>query len=217
MRNTASDIELRFHKLSGFPSLASFIASDRDRTTFVYKRFDELAARNLLYLQSELAELQSKQRGFDDDDLVADLATKQCARNYAEFMRAAKDAGNERQKERKALMLEIRQTMKDYREALMFESTMATMPAPSKSVLRAFQEEYYNRHDGDNEPFPTLGGSSAGVYDEIDDLVALRVLESPDRLTHFAHEHLAFLFPDRKRSRYGIAYASDRAIESFVA
>ncbi|KAL1604899.1 hypothetical protein SLS60_004439 [Paraconiothyrium brasiliense] len=191
MRKTATDVELQFHKLSGFPSLASFIASDRDRTTFVYKRFDELAARNLLYLQSELAELQSKQRRFDREDIVADLATKQCARNYADFMNAAKDAGNERQKERKRLMLEIRQTMKDYREALMFESTMATMPAPSKSVLRAFQEEYYNRHDGNDEPFPTLGGSSAGVYDEIDDL-------------------------DRKRSKKGIAYASDRAIESFV-
>lgn len=52
-------------KLSGFPSLVAFIASDRDRTTLIYKRFDELAARNLLYLQSELAKLQAQQHLYD--------------------------------------------------------------------------------------------------------------------------------------------------------
>lgn len=206
MRKTAPDVESKIHELSGFPSLAKFIASDRDRTTLIYKRFDHLAARNLLYLQSELAELQSKQQRFDREDNVADLATKQCARNYTEFMKAAKDLGNEKQKQRKELMLEIRETMKEYREALVFESTMATIPSPSKKVLRAFQEEYYNKHDEKNEPFPTLGGSSAGLYDEIDDLVALRVLDSSDRLTRFAHEHLAFLFP----VSFGLNEASTR-------
>lgn len=47
--------------LDGFPSLAEFIASDPDHTSLVFRRFDKLAARNLLYLQSELAELEAKQ------------------------------------------------------------------------------------------------------------------------------------------------------------
>jgi len=46
--------------LDGFPSLANFIASDTDRTSLVFRRFDKLAARNLLYLQSELTELEHK-------------------------------------------------------------------------------------------------------------------------------------------------------------
>jgi hypothetical protein len=216
MPNERSDQESRAHYLSGFPSLAQFIASDRDRTTLIYKRYDDLAARNLLYLQSELAELQAKQRAFDQHDLKADLKTKQCARNFADFERATQ-ADETRQKDRWKLMRDIRGTLKEYREALLFESTLATLPRPSKGVLRAFQTEFYNQTGGKGEPFPTLGGHSAGLYDDIDDLVALRVQEDQDRLTTFAQEHLAFLFPDRKRSRHGIAYASDRAISSFVA
>ncbi|CAO2647995.1 Nn.00g089170.m01.CDS01 [Neocucurbitaria sp. VM-36] len=206
------------HDLSGYPSLAAFIASDRDRTTLIYKRFDELAARNLLYLQSELAELHSEQRAFDQEDLISDLDTKQCARSFADFKKAASQAGNNtKQEERWQLMSRIRQAMKEYREALLFESTLASLPRPSKTVLGAFQQTFYHEGDDNAEPFPTLGGHSAGLYDDIDDLVALSVQEAPDRLTNFAQEHLGFLFPDRKRSRRGIAYASDRAISSFIA
>jgi hypothetical protein len=180
--------------LSGLPSLAAFIASDRHRSTLIYKRFDELAARNLLYLQSELAELQAQQCAFDQEDLTADLATKQCSRNYSALTKAVAD-GNTKQKQRWDLMLQIRQTMKDYREALIFESTLATMLPPSKKILCTFQEEYYNQNDSKNQPFPTLGGHSAGIYDDRDDLVALRVVDDSDRLTKFAQERLAFLFP----------------------
>ncbi|XPS96317.1 hypothetical protein M3J09_005587 [Ascochyta lentis] len=211
------DVETKYHYLSGFPSLANFIASDRDRTTLIYKRFDELAARNILYIQSELAELHNQQRKFDLEDLVADLATKKCARDYEVFEKTATGNADANQAKRWELMLKVRRTMKEYREALFFESTLATLPPPSKSVLRAFQEEYYNKTDGRADPFPTLGGTSTGLYDDIDDLVALRVQNDPDRMTKFAQENLAFLFPDQKRRRKGIAYASDRALSSFVA
>jgi len=194
MSTSNIDTEARTHNLSGYPSLAHFIASDRDRTTLIYKRYDGLAARNLLYLQSELAELQAKQRAFDQEDLTSSLSTKQCARNYSDFEKAVQ-ADETKQKDRWKLMKDIRVTLKEYREALLFESTLATLPRPPKSVLRAFQMEFYNRSDGKGEPFPTLGGHSAGIYDDIDDLVALRVQDDQDRLTTFAQERLAFLFP----------------------
>jgi hypothetical protein len=47
--------------LDGYPSLTEDIASDPDRTSLVFRRFDKLAVRNLLYLQSELVELEAKQ------------------------------------------------------------------------------------------------------------------------------------------------------------
>lgn len=198
MPNGKFDQESRTHHLSGFPSLAQFIASDRDRTTLIYKRYDELAARNLLYLQSELAELQAKQHAFDQHDLKADLKTKQCARNLADFQGAvqAKDAIQE---ERWQLMKDIREKLKEYREALLFESTLAALPRPPKGVLGAFRSVFYNQNHGQGEPFPTLGGHSAGLYDDIDDLVALRVRDDQDRLTTFAQEHLAFFFPVSER------------------
>jgi hypothetical protein len=54
--------------IDGIPALAAFIASDPDRSTFIYKRFDRLASRNLLVLQSELAEMQSQLDAFDRED-----------------------------------------------------------------------------------------------------------------------------------------------------
>ncbi|KAF1947644.1 hypothetical protein EJ02DRAFT_439862 [Clathrospora elynae] len=206
MSETKVDVESRSHHLSGYPPLAAFIASDRDRTTLIYKRFDDLAARNLLYLQSELAELRSKQCAFDQEDLAADLETKQYARNFADFRRAEK-ADDQIQKDLWKLMIKIRETLKECREALIFESTLASLPSPSKG----------NQTASKDDPFPTLGGYSAELYDDIDDLVALRVQEDQDRLTSFAQKHLAFLFSDRKRSGKGIAYASDRAISTFIA
>jgi hypothetical protein len=196
MQNTRRDAESTINHLAGYPSLAAFIASDRDRTTFIYKRFDELAARNLLYLQSELAELHSKQRAFDQEDLISDMQTKQCARNFTAFEKAALQSNNNtKQKERWELATLIRKTLKEYREALLFESTLAALPPPSKGTLHAFRQVYYNQADGKDGSFPTLGGSSADLYDDIDDLVALRVRETSDRLTNFAHERLGFLFP----------------------
>ena len=211
MSQTKRDTESAIHHLAGYPSLAAFIASDRDRTTLIYKRFDELAARNLLYLQSELAELQSRQRAFDQEDLVADMHAKQCARNYTDFKHAALQDHEARQEERWELAKRVRETMKEYREALLFESTLATLPPPSKGTLRAFREVFNNQAGGKGEPFPTLGGHSAALYDDMDDLVALRVRETSDRLTNFAHEQLGFFFP------VSAALSRDRDVEGDVS
>jgi hypothetical protein len=148
MPGTTVDLESKTYYLSGYPSLPNFIASDRDRTTLIYKRFDELAARNLLYLQSKLAELQAKQCAFDQEDLTvgqdtAGQNTKQCARNFANFRKAA-EADELKQKMLWEVMERTRKTLKEYRKALLFESTLATLPSPTKGVLRAFRREYYN-------------------------------------------------------------------------
>jgi hypothetical protein len=196
MTDTRVDSEASLQYVCGYPSLAAFIASDRDRTTLIYKRFDELAARNLLYLQSELAELQSQQRAFDQADLTSNLDEKKCARSFAEFEAAASPtSSNARQKERWHVMVRIRQVIKEYREAMLLESTFASLPRPPKSVFSAFRGRFYNENNGHGEPFAILGGHSAALYDDIDDLVTLKVQTDPDRLTSFAQKHLAFLFP----------------------
>lgn len=198
MSHRGVDVESTARPLLGYPSLSDFIASDRDRTTLIFKRFDELAARNILYLQSEIADLQAQQRAFDQEDLTSDRPTKQCARNFKSFKDAALQLqNNAKQQARWELMLRIRSSMIEYREALLSEVTLATLPRPSKDVLRAFQEDFYNQHQPGDEPFPTLGGHSAGLYDDKDDLVALRVQQDSDRLTSFVQRRLAFMFPVR--------------------
>ncbi|KAH9209295.1 hypothetical protein DL95DRAFT_466970 [Leptodontidium sp. 2 PMI_412] len=62
------DIELGQRKvpfINGFPSTASFIASDPDHCFSVYLTFPKLSSRNLLYLEAELWELQQEQDAMD--------------------------------------------------------------------------------------------------------------------------------------------------------
>ena len=52
----------------GYPSLAAWIAHDPDSESYVFRRFDRLSARNLLYMQSGLIELE---RRIDEWDNMA--------------------------------------------------------------------------------------------------------------------------------------------------
>jgi hypothetical protein len=57
----SQDIELSsggWHPADGFSRVARKIASDIDKTTTIYRRFDRLSACNILLLQAEIAELE---------------------------------------------------------------------------------------------------------------------------------------------------------------
>lgn len=55
--------------LEGFPQTSSFIAKDPAKTTVIFRRFDQLAVRNLLHLEARLAALESLQKAYDRDDV----------------------------------------------------------------------------------------------------------------------------------------------------
>lgn len=105
--------ENRSPYLPGYPSLASFLVSDADQTTAIYKRFNRLAARHLLHLQSELAELQAQQDELDREEWSGTLRSKQYSRNWPEFCQAA--SHDPRQKQRKELAEAIGVALKEYR------------------------------------------------------------------------------------------------------
>jgi hypothetical protein len=102
--------------LRGFPSLAAFMSDNAHSESFLFHRFDRLAARNLLYLQSELAEFQMKLDEFDrqDDQPPIDLEARKCARSWEDFERAK--AHDSKQQERWALIIKIRETLREYRK-----------------------------------------------------------------------------------------------------
>ncbi|CAG8962483.1 hypothetical protein HYFRA_00014218 [Hymenoscyphus fraxineus] len=54
--------------INGFPRVAQKLASDPDRTTTLFRRFDPLSSRNLLFLEAELSELETLQNKADQDD-----------------------------------------------------------------------------------------------------------------------------------------------------
>ena len=101
--------------IKGFPSLADFIASDADHSSVIFKCFDHLSARSLLYLQSELVELQAEQDALDREDFKASMDEKSILRDWKEFRDRAK-AASKRDIERMELAKKIRQTLKRYSE-----------------------------------------------------------------------------------------------------
>jgi hypothetical protein len=52
---------------AGYPRFSAFVASDEDRSTTIFRRFQPLSARNLLYLESELSELEAEQDRLDEE------------------------------------------------------------------------------------------------------------------------------------------------------
>lgn len=104
--------------IDGFPALAAFIASDPDRSTFIYKRFDRLASRNLLILQSELAGMQSQLDAFDREDWAryqnrgpGHLGALQELQSWESYK-----STHGQDSDRLRLMKEIRATLKEYSE-----------------------------------------------------------------------------------------------------
>ena len=75
----------------GYPSLASFVASDKDKSTVIFRRFDRLSARNILYLQSELAELEARQDAYDKEDVKGSMTDKKFAWDWYEFKKQSEN------------------------------------------------------------------------------------------------------------------------------
>lgn len=71
--NMSKDLEKQLNDLiKGYPALARFAAWDQSQhSTAIFRRFDDLSARNLLHLQSQVAELEVRQRRLDDEDFGA--------------------------------------------------------------------------------------------------------------------------------------------------
>jgi hypothetical protein len=119
------DIELSSRDLQpirGFPSVAQKIASDIDKTTTIYRRFDQLSARNIILLQAELAELEPLQDRYDAEDCkrTEDTVVVDGQSDWLEFVKNATERdGNgrpihPREKEKMNIAIKIREKLKEY-------------------------------------------------------------------------------------------------------
>ena len=71
------------------------------------------------------------------------------------------------------------------------ETTMLSIRPPRERTLQAFRNVFNNiKYNGD-QGYPMLGGRSAHILDDPDDLVALYQSQEEDRLTSF----LRYMFP----------------------
>jgi len=108
--------------INGFPRVADKIASDPDKTTTIYRRFNRLSARNLLFLEAEIAELEALQNKYDADDLLAaNQVAIECHSDWRKFERYANEKDQDgkllqpNQAVKMDLALKIKRKLKEYR------------------------------------------------------------------------------------------------------
>ena len=164
--------ERQYNYISGFGSLASFMATDTDHlhSPFVYRRFDKLATRDLAYYQSQLSQLQAEQDELDIHDRIrVDDTGDQREEQRSKIQDSAQDweifertvlrlqstprahrsatgtpcHADKLCKERMDLAMKIRSTLKDYREALIQGSTLLSMSAPSTQTMTAMSQYFH--------------------------------------------------------------------------
>ena len=98
-------------RLDGYPSFAQFIARDGDAA--IYRKYAHLSARNLLYLQSELHELEEKLQNLDKEDAkdIGNEEAQKAARDWDHFS----DPANASAYQHRVLQQDIRAKIKEYR------------------------------------------------------------------------------------------------------
>lgn len=109
--------------INGFPRVADKIASDPDKTTTIYRRFDRLSARNLLFLEAELAELEALQDQHDFLDSNSPnpvvISSHSDWRKFERFANEKDENGRPAkpdQATRMELSLKIKDKLKEYRK-----------------------------------------------------------------------------------------------------
>ncbi|KAF2735880.1 hypothetical protein EJ04DRAFT_434191 [Polyplosphaeria fusca] len=209
--------------LEGFPSLSALLSSDPDLQ--VYRRFNRLASRNLLYLQAEILDLESRLKEFDAEDLdIANaeddssdwMETKLNARCWEVFRERA-EQGHEKSRERMKVIRELRERMGEYQDALIRQSTILNLEKPTPRV-RSAVTGWFELHQ-------PLVGNCKNLFDSKAryDTVALRTPPDQDRLTMFLQSHLGYLFRSRKTMKHvpldgdGMYYFPETTIKHIVS
>jgi len=96
-----------------FADVARWIALDYDSETSIYRRFHELAARDLLYLQAELLVLEDQLNELDEHDPKTDDMDKKDAARTWETLIKRHASGLEDAKVRKESVEKIRAKLKE--------------------------------------------------------------------------------------------------------
>jgi hypothetical protein len=121
--NVSVDVELGHttrEQVHGYPAAAAFIASDPDRSLLIYRCFQLLSSRNLLYLEAELLELEKQQDCLDIEDIHGSQDAYQCLRSWKRLV----GSEDSRQRQRLDLIKSIRSTLKEYCQSVDFNSSL---------------------------------------------------------------------------------------------
>jgi hypothetical protein len=112
--STPPDIELG-HLRDGYPALARWIARDPDHETYIFRKFDRLAARNILHLQAELTALEADVDRLDEEAQRSDdFETRQSSRRWETLIERAGTA-TLLEARRLGKLTEVKEKLREYR------------------------------------------------------------------------------------------------------
>lgn len=199
----------------GYPRFAAFIAHDPDKSTAIYRRFKRLSARNLLYLESELSELETEQDELDDEAKRNEDIGEMLQNWDLMYLRATeKDSEAEEQiqaaaQRRLDLAMRIRDLLKTYYEALKLESEILALRPPDRRPLkgtrRIFKSAYLGLKKKEIKQRPMIPGDamiSGAMKTHLDpknddDLCVLAEPVESDRLTKLLEGRFSYFFRTR--------------------
>ncbi|SMQ48024.1 unnamed protein product [Zymoseptoria tritici ST99CH_1A5] len=166
----------------GFPAVARFISHDPDSETYVFRKFSELTARNLVRMQCELMDLERQMKELDrkaEPESSNDPSFVLSSRSW-ETMKslAAERDGDERKL--MALNEEIEARLENYHAALLQAGEIAKLKQPSNRVMTAYRHEF-SKMD--------IRGDAAAMLDVESDLVALKPPPDGDLLSNMIRNH----------------------------
>lgn len=119
----STDIELNLQekRRGGYIAAAEWLARDADNETLVFRKFDKLAALNLLYLQSEILDIENRVERMHQDAVASgsDLDLQETARRWETLVRQATEGDPRFRQDAKAkmqLVWDLRAKIKEYRK-----------------------------------------------------------------------------------------------------
>ncbi|KAF5720915.1 microsomal epoxide hydrolase [Fusarium globosum] len=203
----------------GFSALSSWIVSDKDQELLVFRKFGEISARNILYLQCELLSIESRLKAWDKQvEGSNDTALEQVAETW-EMMIEEAEAGKTEAKDMLELVKQLRVKIKEYHEALDLQSRISLLNSPDQRALEVARNELHGGplRRGGQKPNPILGGRGKDYLDETEDLVSLKASAAVDPLSKLLRAY----WPGREElSRDGrrrISHFDERSITIAVA
>ncbi|KAN0095521.1 hypothetical protein V8E51_016232 [Hyaloscypha variabilis] len=225
--NTIDDISENWEQYpEGYPRFAAFIAQDADKSTTIFRRFERLAARNLLYLEGELFELEAKQDKLDEDDWndvqsIINLrnweptrTTSLASRRMTDRQNTTSSPGeigvpspvstdgieNAARQQRLEVAYSIRRAIKEYYRALKLYHEILSLDNPNPQALRTAQLILDNHLPNSKSPSSMLEGRMASRLDGKykNDLCLAGPVVQQDILTTMLENQLEWIFRGSK-------------------
>ncbi|KAF4853530.1 hypothetical protein CGCSCA4_v002346 [Colletotrichum siamense] len=201
----------------GYAEAANWMARDVDNETLIYRRFDELGTRNLLYLQSELLNIEHRLNELDredaeDEDMDWQMVVCDWEKLgeivYASGAVAAEEIQASKAKARAQLVEKLCQKLEEYHKTLLRQSEIAKLKRPNNRVLDAFKAWF----TGVSE----LSGRETEILNDANDLVALNPAQETDYLSEFLRRKWP-IKADARENGVQIGRYEERSISIAVA